>query len=148
MPVLVGALLIVGSRTGGTPPPQLVGFLTWPMVGVQFLLLPFVGGFAFRVDSSGVTVMLGLLRIPIKRLPWSSIESIAVVPDIRPLDDFRGYGWRTNPATRKTAYILSSGDAVQVASGGWNYLLIMPNPNDFAAAAVRWKERITHHPPP
>ena len=145
-PTLVLVAVRLGSTYGGAPPAMVVNALTVPMVIVQLLMLPFLGGYTYRVSHEGIAVFLGLLSIPVKRLAWSAVQSVEVMRDLQPLSEFMGYGLRTNRGAKKTGYVLSSGDAVRVVAEGWTYFLVMPNASDFAAAAERWRARIAAHP--
>jgi hypothetical protein len=146
--LIPGAMIALtqGIARCGTAMPHVVAVATTcVMAGVQLVMLPFLGGFTYRAEATGLTVGLGLLQIPIKRLGWSSIERVEVLSDVRPLVDFGGYGLRRNASSRKTGYIVSSGGAVQVTSEGWAYVMVMPDPKSFAAVIERRRERQQHH---
>ena len=140
-PGLVGAALIwyVLPNFGAGLGPATV-YLRWAataLLAVQVILAPFIGGFQFRIDPGGFTVTLGLLAIPIKRLPWSDVTSVSSVQGLKVLEAFRGFGWRINPASATTGYVLSNGPALCLATRNWTYLCSVDGAEALAAAAKR-----------
>jgi len=99
-----------------------LGWVVYALVGVQALLVPFIGGYLVRLDTDGVTVMLGLLGLPIKRVAWKDISSVNLIQYLNVLEAFRGYGWRVNRMSSTTGYVLGSGPAFCFVSAGWNYV--------------------------
>jgi hypothetical protein len=92
----------------------------------------FFGGYRYVARREGVTVRLGLIGIPLKRIPLSALTGVSVIRDFSPLTEFMGYGWRINPKSRLTGYCLCSGDAVKLETGNWSYILVMDSADEFA----------------
>lgn len=109
----------------------------WALGAVQAILLPFIGGYTFRVDASGITVMLGLLAIPIKQIPFADVTSVKAIQNLRVGEAFRGFGWRVNSRSSTTGYVLADGPAFCVATRDWSYIASCPDAAALAAECQR-----------
>lgn len=133
---ILGGLALPLALWGSWQPsqPAVVAQVILPLVllVVVPVCLAFMGGFKYVANHRGLTVSLRSLGIPLKRLNYDEITEVHVIKNFNPLQMFLGYGYRVNPARRATGFCICKGDAVEIQTADWKYVLVMPEAEGFA----------------